>query len=330
MSAILRIDNLDPRVTKDTLQSIIDVLSASHSVYIRQHNNTSFSIVKFSDTQIAEQVKHALDDRNLCGQKISVKWNEPVNIYVSNLSTNITTDVLLNAFQEFHVCHIELLSHGKALLTFLCQEDAEEAVQLMNGKNILSSPIYCHWPTESQTTSSTHSRRPSSNSDISISNMSYEELFAQTPLHNTYICITNLSKKCVSQDIVPHLQQYGSVSDIYMVPDKRRAVVKLDTHANATSAIFALDGTTLAGRRVRLNWAKEKYIEQAENHHRLTHSIGLFPSILLPPKQTMDQLLNIEHCHITARPPAPAFSSNVTGDFHGWNQFDQTYYSQTY
>lgn len=80
-----------------------------------------------------------------------------------------------------------------------------------------------------------------------LANMSYEEIFAQTPLYNTSVYIRNLPRKIISkllsvfkvyslltfskneiieQDIAPHLQQHGFVSDIHLEADKGTATVK--------------------------------------------------------------------------------------------------------
>ncbi|KAI8375529.1 hypothetical protein BD560DRAFT_445799 [Blakeslea trispora] len=321
MSAILRIENLDSKISRETLKSIIDVLSTPQSVYIRQHNGKNLGFVNFRDFQVAEQVRHALDDRNLCCQKISVMWHEPVVIHVSDLAPHITSNTLMDVFQEFHVCHVELLDHNRASITFLCREDAKEAMKANNKTGLFSNTRW-EWSIESQATSSTHSRRSSSNSDFSVSSMSYQEIFAQTPLHNTHVCISNLPKKTISQDIVPHLQQYGSVSHVYIISDQRRAIVKLDTHANAATAIFALNATMIAGRKTRLSWAKEKQIKLAESHYHLS----MPPLTLLQPTQAIDQLLTNQQDHTKARPPAPAISSDIPSHFHGWNQYDQNYY----
>lgn len=159
--------------------------------------------------------------------------------------------------------------------------------------------------------------------------MSYEEIFAQTPLYNTSVYIANLPKKVIKQDIVPHLQQYGFVSDIYIKGTK--ATVKLDTHANAATAIFALQGITIAGNQVRLGWVKDRTPQRTDSQDNMQRSFNVFSPGYNAPSKLVNQITNsYDNNHTTMRPPAP--TSDPTGGepgggLHGWNQYYQQYYS---
>ncbi|XP_030239710.1 protein no-on-transient A-like [Drosophila navojoa] len=50
-------------------------------------------------------------------------------------------------------------------------------------------------------------------------------------------------------------EPYGKLGDIYFVPQKKYAFVKVDYHANAEKAKRALDGSTVAGRVLRVRFA---------------------------------------------------------------------------
>ncbi|XP_017856684.1 PREDICTED: protein no-on-transient A-like [Drosophila arizonae] len=50
-------------------------------------------------------------------------------------------------------------------------------------------------------------------------------------------------------------EPYGKLGDIYIGPDKKFAFVKVEYHANAEKAKRALDGTTAAGRVLRVRFA---------------------------------------------------------------------------
>lgn len=218
----------------------------------------------------------------------------------------------------------------------------------MDSQPILSSNVQCHLaPDNSDSLSTTSSRRSSADSDhgmftrtfvgkkalklyyiVVLSNMSYEEIFAQTPLFNTSVVISNLPKKVIKQDIVPHLQQYGFVSDIYIQGTK--ATVKLDTHANAATAIFALQGINIAGNNVRLDWVKDRTPQRTDSQDNMQRSYNVFSPDYVAPNKLVNLITNTYDNHTTMRPPAP--TSDPTGGepgggLHGWNQYYQQYYS---
>jgi nucleolysin TIA-1/TIAR len=206
----------------------------------------------------------------------------------------------------------------------------------MDGEKLLSTRVHCRLAednSDAASDSTNHSRRSSTDSEcnIAISNMSYEEIFAQTPLYNTSVYISNLPKNIISQDIAPHLQQHGYVSDIYIKPNKGKAIVKLDTHANAATAIFALQGVTIAGRTVRLGWVKDRpNVQRTDSHDNMTRSFNVFSSGYMPPSKLVNQITKSYENHTTMRPPAPTTDpagGEPGGGLHGWNQYYQQYYS---
>jgi nucleolysin TIA-1/TIAR len=232
--------------------------------------------------------------------------------------------------------HARVLHTGEGIVTFTDKTDAEEAIRSMNGEMILSTCIQCQWVVDNSdaiSVSTSYSRRSSTDSEcnIAISNMSYEEIFAQTPLYNTSVYIRNLPNNIISQDIAPHLQQYGYVSDIYIKPSKGKAIVKLDTHANAATAIFALQGVTIAGKTVHLGWVKDRNsVQRTDSLDNMTRSFNIFSSGYVPPSKLVNQITESYENHTTTRPPAPTTDpagGEPGGGLHGWNQYYQQYYS---
>lgn len=212
----------------------------------------------------------------------------------------------------------------------------EETIRAMDGEMILSKRIHCECAlgnNDEVNVCTTHSRRSSVDNEgnIANSNMSYEEIFAQTPLYNTSVCIYNLPKNIISQDIAPYLQQHGYVSDIYIKPNKGKAIAKLDTHANAATAIFALQGVTIAGKTVRLDWVKDRNnVRRTDSVENMGRSFNVFSSGYVPPCKLVNQITKSYENHATMRPPAPTINipgSKPEGGPHGWNQYYEQYYS---
>ncbi|KAI8644274.1 hypothetical protein BD408DRAFT_413600 [Parasitella parasitica] len=341
----LTITNLDPRVTEDALKGIFSLISPIVNIKITKDNSNNglnCGFVEFHEHQAAEQALHAMDKRTIYSQEIAVNWNDQAataenQVFITDLDHNIDDSGLWNAFKRFHVCNARVIGPGEGVVTFEKKSDAEDALRHMDGALIGSSRVHCRWHLSSSfdnsdlnSVSSAHSRRSSTDSDnnVTLSNMSYEEIFAQTPLYNTSVSIRGLPKNAISQDIAPHLQQYGFVTDIHI--KRGEAIVKLDTHANAATAIFALQGVIIAGETVRLGWVKDRNIQRTDSQDNMTRSYNVFSSGYVPPSKLVNQITNTYENHTTMRPPAPTTDpagGEPGGGLHGWNQYYQQYYS---
>ncbi|CEP17338.1 hypothetical protein [Parasitella parasitica] len=341
----LIITNLDPRVTEDALKGIFSLISPIVHIKITKDNSNNglnCGFVEFHEHQAAEQALHTMDKRIIYSQEIAVHWNDQAandehQVFITDLDHNIDGSKLWDAFKKFNVCNARVISPGEAVVTFEKKSDAEDAIRHMDGALVGSSRVHCHWHlssspdnSEVNSVSSAHSRRSSTDSDnnVTLSNMSYEEIFAQTPLYNTSVSIRGLPENAISQDIAPHLQQYGFVTDIHI--KKGEAIVKLDTHANAATAIFALQGVTIAGKTVRLDWVKDRNIQRTDSQDNMSRSYNVFSSGYVAPSKLVNQITNTYENHTTMRPPAPTTDpagGEPGGGLHGWNQYYQQYYS---
>ncbi|GAA5803505.1 hypothetical protein HPULCUR_008987 [Helicostylum pulchrum] len=344
----LNIHNLDKRVTEQELKGIFGLISPVKTVKLigDEKNHFCSAFIEFNERQAAEQALNAMDKRVIYSQEISVNWSDEDNyesdmtdesvahVIVSDLDPKVDDEILGNTFKQFHISDARVVN-GEGVVTFGERTDAEEAVRQMDGRPILSSNVQCHLSSDdnsdTHSVSTNNSRRSSTDSDnVVLSNMSYEEIFAQTPLYNTSVYIANLPKNVIKQDIVPHLQQYGFVSDIYIKGTK--ATVKLDTHANAATAIFALQGINIAGNNVRLGWVKDRTPQRTDSHDNMQRSYNVFSPGYTAPSKLVNQITNSYENHTTMRPPAPTSDPTGSGGepgggLHGWNQYYQQYYS---
>ncbi|KAI8877899.1 hypothetical protein K501DRAFT_259618 [Backusella circina FSU 941] len=336
----LIIQNLDQKVTEQALEGIFALISPVTSCKIipdSQNADLNKGYLEFHEHQGAEQALHAMDGRVIYSKKIKVNWsfeeesNENAQIFVKNMDSNVDDEILADAFKQFHMLTARVCKNGDldeslfyGIVTFPSKEKAEEAIQKMNGQQILSQTIECTLELDD---SDAKSLTFSNSTLVTLANMSYEEIFAQTPLYNTSVYIRNLPKEIIKQDIAPYLQQHGYVSDIHLEADKGTATVKLDTHANAATAIFALQGATIAGKTVQLGWVKDRTIQRNDSHDHLNRSFNVFSSGYIPPSKLVQQITkSYDNHHTTTRPPAPAFEPSGE-DVHGWNQYYQQYYS---
>ncbi|KAI9032792.1 hypothetical protein CLU79DRAFT_692977 [Phycomyces nitens] len=362
------IRNLDSRVTTRMLTDIFSMISSVERVKIadiesvskRKGDGLSHGIIEFHEHQAAEQALQAMNGRTISGQKIKLSWatdgystplpeTETIShqvIRVEHLGPGTKEEDITKSFSVFPgMLNARIVwspntgkPKGFGLVTFNTKENAENAMNEMNGKNIGPDKIECNWidpaiksinsPIISPKTPQTDTLK---NKKVTMANLSYEQIFAQAPLYNTTVYVGNLPPGITRQQIGPYFQQYGFVSDILERSNDGYALVKLDTHANASSAIFSLQGFNIGGQPVELSWGKDTMLQsnnesyagerlrkytpgQAESNFWVLPSLGLYD-------------------YNTMRPPAPvagAQGNTENGEGvvqHGWNQYYQKYYS---
>ncbi|KAI8069961.1 hypothetical protein BC940DRAFT_296590 [Gongronella butleri] len=166
---------------------------------------------------------------------------------------------------------------------------------------------------------------------VTNNNKSYEEIFAQTPPYNTTVQVTNLSPNVPEQDLVSHFHQYGYVLQVEINHEEGRATLQLDTHGNAATAIFALQGFVMDDQAIELSWAPAAVSKDtmSASTARRRRASSILQQVLQP------NLNNPTYYDmLTTRPPAPVVvgspssSSGRPGEaIHGWNQYYQSYYS---
>ncbi|CDS05996.1 hypothetical protein LRAMOSA08524 [Lichtheimia ramosa] len=272
----LYVGNLDPRVTEDMLTQIFSVIAPVGNVKIIRDRNYShggfnYGFVEFGDHAAAEQAMQAMSGRYVFDHEIRVNWaaqgsaqkedtSNHFHIFVGDLSPEVTDEVLATAFTPFRsMSEARVMwdqttgkSRGFGFVAFRERQDAEQAIATMNGEWLGSRAIRCNWANQKTTgnTSTTQYSIPA--------NLSYEQVYAQTPPYHTTVYIGNLPHSVTQQDLAPFFQSYGFVSDIRLQSERGFAFIKMDTHGNAANAIFSLQGITIHGRPAKLSWGKDR------------------------------------------------------------------------
>ncbi|KAG1468737.1 hypothetical protein G6F56_003663 [Rhizopus delemar] len=251
----LIVRNLAINVTENDLKSIFNIISPVQSLCIM--TNIQCGVIEFQEHRGAEQALLSMNKRPLCGQVISIEWNyENSKILIKQLDSNITRNILFKAFEKLYATDVRLMKNNQGVygtVSFPTVIHAEIAALEMNGHIILSCPIEIILDDDQDSTVSSR-RSSSTDSIVSLSTLSYQDIFAKTPLYHTTIYVKNLPKNVAKQEIVSLLQQYGMLYDLHINTNKRMAIIKLDTHANATAAIFGLRNIIMDNETIRLGW----------------------------------------------------------------------------
>ncbi|KAI8991169.1 hypothetical protein BDF20DRAFT_843119 [Mycotypha africana] len=341
----LIVKNLHSNVTEDSLKSVFTLISPVKSVKLAEHTNSkansNCAVIDFYEHEGAEQVIHTMDKRTLNNQQISVQWNTINN----------------NSHFEFQEQEASQQQQEQDQHEQQASEEEEDTSSLSS----LDDLDYI------EDVHKAHSRRASvtdhDNSNyVLLSNEPYERVFAQTPLYITSICVRNLPKNVIMHDIAPHFQQFGHVSDIHIKTlenEQKKAIVKMDTHANAATAICALQGITIGGKSAVLNWStteeEETINRKINNEHHLQHYYNnlnhqpVTSQLNAATRKKSAKSVIMEDSYLmnttSMRPPAPAAPSTSSGAdhkhapgtqpskeglVHGWDQYYRQYYNASH
>ncbi|KAK6911983.1 RNA recognition motif domain [Dillenia turbinata] len=162
--ANLFVKNLPPLVNSGRLQSIFCKFGTILSCKVAEENGRSkeFGFVQFELEESAHAAIKSLHDTMLEGRKLYVSKfmkkserkpaaEEPkfTNVYVKNLDEDLTEDLLREKFSKFgKTCSVVIMknsdgkSRGFGFVNFESSEDAQKAVQAMNGALLGSKHLY--------------------------------------------------------------------------------------------------------------------------------------------------------------------------------------------
>ncbi|KAF5931988.1 hypothetical protein HYC85_028159, partial [Camellia sinensis] len=160
----LFVKNLDPSVTSACLEGVFCKFGTILSCKVAEEHGKSkgFGFVQFDSEDSSMAALNALHDTMLEGKKLYVSkfvmksqrkdaQEEPkfTNLYVKNLSENVTEDVLKDKFSEFgKVCNVLIMkdadgkSRGFGFVNFELHEEAKKAVEALNGTLLGSEKLF--------------------------------------------------------------------------------------------------------------------------------------------------------------------------------------------
>ncbi|KAI9022814.1 hypothetical protein CLU79DRAFT_750900 [Phycomyces nitens] len=354
----LYVGNLDSRVNEEILTQIFAAISDVDNVKIihdryATHGSMNYGFVEFQDHQGAEIALQSMAGRKVFGQDIRVNWatqgstqkedtSSHYHIFVGDLSPEVNDSVLTKAFSPFRSTSEARVmwdqttgkSRGFGFVAFRDKADAEQAIATMNGEWLGSRAIRCNWANQktSGQPGNPTAGPPATTVDrqfATSANMSYEQIFAQTPHYQTTVYIGNLPHGITQQDIAPYFQQYGYVTDIRLQSDRGYAFVKMDSHANAATSIFALQGFAIGGRPAKLSWGKDRTAANNNTQQYDPYSYNYANTSYA--QQNWVQPTGNAYDVQAMRPPAQVAGPHSTpgpeAGGQNWDQYYQNYYS---
>lgn len=263
----LYVGNLDPKVTDGLLWEVFSTVGAVESCKVLHDKNgesAGYGFVDFMFPEEADRALQVLNGRKIYNKEIKVNWaahatskedtSNHHNVFVGDLSSEITDDLLHKAFAGFgSITDARVMwdqntgrSRGYGFVAFRDRRDAERAITEMNGVWLGNRTIRCNWANQKL--------NASTNASVS----SYEEVSGQASTSNTTVYVGNLGPDATEEILGSCFQNFGIIEEVRIQKDKGFGFVKYQNHDQATRAIIAMNGTVIGTRPVRCSWGKER------------------------------------------------------------------------
>jgi nucleolysin TIA-1/TIAR len=183
------------------------------------------------------------------------------HIFVGDLSPDIESHQLREAFAPFGQisdCKIirdtqTLKSKGYGFVSFVKREEAENAIQSMNGQWIGSRAIRTNWATRKPNPPA----QPANARFSEQKPMSYDEVYSQSSPTNCTVYCGGITSGLTEQLMRDIFAEYGPIAEIRVFKEKGYSFVRFTNKESATNAIVGQHGCEVNGYPVKCSWGKE-------------------------------------------------------------------------
>lgn len=270
----LYVGNLDPSITEEFLMALFGQISPVKGCkLIHEPTADPYAFVEFNDTSGARSALLAMNKRQCMGRELKVNWatspgyqarqdtSRHYHIFVGDLSPDIENHQLREAFAPFgEISDCKIVresqsnkSKGYAFISFVRKEDAENAIQSMNGQWLGTKAIRTNWAT----------RKPlapyGSNVDTRVGHkpLSYDEVVSQASDTNTTVYCGGILNGITEELMQSVFGGFGAIENVRVFKDKGYAFIKFASKEAATNAIVAMHGADVNGYSAKCSWGKE-------------------------------------------------------------------------
>ncbi|KAL6144441.1 hypothetical protein ACLB2K_055134 [Fragaria x ananassa] len=278
------VGNIHTQVTEPLLQEVFASTGAVESCKLIRKEKSSYGFVHYFDRRCAALAIVSLNGRQLFGQPIKVNWayasgqredtSGHFNIFVGDLSPEVTDATLFACFSVYSSCSDARVmwdqktgrSRGFGFVSFRNQQDAQSAINDLNGKWLASRQIRCNWATKGAGTNE-DKQNSDGKSVVELTNGSSED--GKEPTNNeapennpqyTTVYVGNLAPEVTQLDLHRHFYALGVgvIEEVRLQRDKGFGFVRFSTHGEAALAIqMGNTQSNLFGRQIKCSWGSK-------------------------------------------------------------------------
>ncbi|KAG6586503.1 Oligouridylate-binding protein 1, partial [Cucurbita argyrosperma subsp. sororia] len=277
------VGNIHPQVTEPLLQEVFSSIGPIEGCKLIRKEKSSYGFVDYFDRRSAAVAIISLNGRNLFGQPIKVNWayassqredtSGHFNIFVGDLSPEVTDATLFACFSVYPSCSDARVmwdqktgrSRGYGFVAFRNEQDAQSAINDINGKWLGSRQIRCNWATKGAS-SGDDKQSSDSRSVVELTTgtseggqeKSNEEAPENNPQYTT-VYVGNLAPEVTSVDLHRyfHTLGAGTIEDVRVQRDKGFGFVRYGTHAEAALAIQMGNARVVCGKPIKCSWGSK-------------------------------------------------------------------------
>ncbi|XP_040951737.1 oligouridylate-binding protein 1 isoform X2 [Gossypium hirsutum] len=276
------VGNIHPQVTEPLLQEVFLSTGPIEGCKLIKKDKSSYGFVDYFDRRSAALAIVTLNGRHLFGQPIKVNWayassqredtSGHHNIFVGDLSPEVTDATLFACFSVYSSCSDARVmwdqktgrSRGFGFVSFRNQQEAQSAINDLNGKWLGSRQIRCNWAAKGAT-----SNDDKSGSDakgvVELTNGTsegQEKTNDDAPENNpqyTTVYVGNLAPEVTSVDLhrLFHTLGAGTIEDVRVQRDKGFGFVRYSLHTEAALAIQMGNARILCGKPIKCSWGSK-------------------------------------------------------------------------
>ncbi|CCD65016.1 RRM domain-containing protein [Caenorhabditis elegans] len=232
----LYVGNLDSTVTEDFIATLFN-----------QIGSVTKTKVIFDEMKVNWAVEPGQ-------QQSKIDTTRHFHVFVGDLSSEVDNQKLREAFQPFgDVSDAKVIrdtnttkSKGYGFVSYPKREEAERAIEQMNGQWLGRRTIRTNWAT----------RKPGDQEKPSHYNeKSYDEIYNQTSGDNTSVYVGNIAS-LTEDEIRQGFASFGRITEVRIFKMQGYAFVKFDNKDAAAKAIVQMNNQDVGGQLVRCSWGK--------------------------------------------------------------------------
>ncbi|KAL8561872.1 hypothetical protein ACOMHN_046996 [Nucella lapillus] len=190
------------------------------------------------------------------GHTSKVDTSKHFHVFVGDLSPDLEQQHLLDAFAscgDISECKIirdptTHRSKGYGFVSFINKQDAEQAIQSMNGQWLGSRPIRTNWATRRPLTQLTKD---------GVKQLSYDEVHSQSSDSNCTVYCGGITIGLSEELMRSTFEKFGTIHEVRIFKEKGFAFVRFGSKESATKAICSVHGTVVSDQAVKCSWGKE-------------------------------------------------------------------------
>uniref|UniRef100_A0A914DQA8 RRM domain-containing protein n=1 Tax=Acrobeloides nanus TaxID=290746 RepID=A0A914DQA8_9BILA len=195
--------------------------------------------------------QRAAEFKAMSAQQPKMDTSKHFHVFVGDLSQEVDNNVLKQAFDRFgEISEVKVIrdsqslkSRGYGFVTFPRKEDADRAIQEMNGQIIGKRAIRTNWAV----------RRPN---DEEKKAHTYEQIYNAATSDNTTVYLGNIVPSITEESIREAFEKHGKIKEIRLFGSQSYAFVIYETKEEAAKAILEMNGAELEGQTLKCSWGR--------------------------------------------------------------------------